>query len=415
MKEINRFEIISRLIQKQINGTEAAKQLDISVRHVKRLKAKVKKQGAQGLINGHRGKPSNRRMSVDRVEKIKTIIKDKYSDFGPTLAQEKLSENYSLKIGKETLRQLMISWGLWQPKPRKTNKEYRSWRPRKGYFGEMMQFDGSYHDWFEGRNKIGICCLLGSIDDATGKVTGLKFVAHEGVKPVFAFWKEYIEKHGKPLSIYLDRHSTYKQNQKSVLDDPLHFTQFERATKNLDIQLIHAHSPQAKGRVERLFGILQDRLVKELRLKNINTIDEANRFLEEKFIPEYNQKFSVLPQKKRNLHRSPTKIEIKNLDKVFSIHHLKVVNNDFTVSYQGRWFQLGKTQPTLVLRKDKIRIEERISGEIFISLRDKYLNFTKLPCRPPKIKDMKVIALTKTQPAWKPPLNHPWRKLVLTH
>jgi transposase-like protein len=195
----------------------------------------------------------------------------------------------------------MISWKLWQPRPRKKNKEYRSWRPRKEYFGEMEQFDGSYHPWFEQRGEK--CCLLASIDDATGKITKLRFVDWEGVKPAFEFWKEYLKNYGKPLKIYLDRHSTYKQNQNSIFNDPQVLTQFERAMKDLDIEVIHVHSSQARQRAERLFTTLQDRLVKELRLVNISTKEEANRFIEEVFIPRFNQKFGVIAQKKGNLHR----------------------------------------------------------------------------------------------------------------
>lgn len=230
--------------------------------------------------------------------------------------------------------------------------------------------------------------MLASIDDAKGEITGLKFVHWEGVKPAFKFWKEYIQKRGKPLRIYLDRHSTYKQNQKSIFDDPDVLTQFERAMKDLDVEIIHAYSPQAKGRIERLFKTLQDRLIKELRLAGISAIEEANRFAEEIFIPNFNQKFSVPAQKKRNLHRPLNKFEKENLDKIFSLQNIRKVANDFTLRYKGRWFQLLETQPCLVLRKNKILIEERISGEILISLRNRHLNFKELPGRP-------EIALTK--------------------
>jgi hypothetical protein len=271
----------------------------------------------------------------------------------------------------------------------------------------MEQFDGSYHHWFEDRGEE--CCLLASIDDATGKITKLKFVDWEGVKPAFIFWKEYMETHGKPLKIYLDRHSTYKINAKSLFDDPNALTQFERAMKDLNTEIIHAHSPQAKGRAERLFGILQDRLVKELRLAGISTIEQANKFVEEEFIPKYNQKFAVIPQKKGNLHKPLNRFEKDNLNKIFSIQDTRIVNNDFTIRFKGKWFQLLETRPTLVLRKDEVLIEERINGSIFISLRNKYLNYIPLPNRPEKI-NMKIIALTKTKPIWKPPSDHPWRR-----
>lgn len=409
-KELSRYEIILRLINCRINGSEAAKQLNLCIRQVKRLKAKVKKHGARGIIHGSRGKQSNRRLAKKIIKKIEKIVKEKYCDFGPTFASEKLADNHQIKIGKEKLRQLMTDWKLWKPKSRKENNEYRSWRPRKEYYGEMEQFDGSYHQWFENRSEE--CCLLASIDDATGKITKLKFVDWEGVKPAYIFWREYMENHGKPLKIYLDRHSTYKINAKSLFDDPEALTQFERAMRDLDTEVIHAHSPQAKGRAERLFGTLQDRLVKELRLANISTIEEANKFVEKVFIAKYNQKFALLPQKKGNLHKPLNRFEKDNLDKIFSIQDTRTVNNDFTIRFKGKWFQLLETQPTLVCRKDEVLIEERVDDSVFISLRNKYLNYIVLPQRPEKA-EIKVIALAKMKSSWKPPANHPWRKPLI--
>lgn len=406
-KELSRYETIKRLIKKEINGTEAAKQMNLSVRQVKNIKAKVKKYGLKGVIHGSRGKSGNRKMQQEKIEGIEKIVKTKYSDFGPFFASEKLEEIHHIKISNEKLRLLMTEWGLWQPKPKKKNKEYRSWRQRREQYGEMQQFDGSYHKWFEDRGPE--CCLLASIDDATGKITGLKFVHWETVMSVFAFWKEYVGTYGKPVSIYLDRHSTYKQNQKSVLDDPKCLTQFQRAMKDLGIDVIHAYSPQAKGRAERLFKTLQDRLVKELRLANISTPEEGNEFAKKTFIPQFNAKFAVVPQKKGNLHKALTKFEKDNLARIFSSQNTRVVNNDFTISFNKQWFQLASTQPTTILRKDKVQVEERIDGKIFISLRNKYLNYEILPERPKKVK-MKVVALTRTKPSWKPPADHPWRQ-----
>lgn len=407
-RELSRYEIIKRLIRKEINGTEASKQIGLSVRHVKRIKAKILAKGPRGIIHGHRGKPGNRKMTEEKVKEMEGIVKEHYHDFGPTFAAEKLEENHGIRIGKETLRILMIGWELWKPKPRRKNKEYRAWRQRKEQYGEMEQFDGSYHDWFEGKGEK--CCLLGSIDDATSQLTKLEFVHWEGVKEAFSFWQEYLKSRGKPLSIYLDRHSTYKQNQKSVFDDPKALTQFQRAMEtDLGIDIIHAYSPQAKGRAERMFNTLQDRLIKELRLAGISTIKEANKFVKEVFIPKHNAKYAVLPQKKGNLHKPLTKFEKDNLDKIFSVQDTRVVNNDFTIRHKGQWYQLAEQQPTLVLRKDKVLIEERIDGSIFISCRNKYFRYTMLPARPKKV-TMKVIGLTRNKSTWKPPVDHPWRK-----
>ena len=407
-KEGGRYEIIKNLIDGKINGTEASKQIGLCVRQIKNIKARVIKEGLKGIVHKGRGRSGNRRMPETQIDKIELIVKTKYHDFGPTLAAEKLDELHGMIIGKEKLRQLMIGWDLWKPKPRKANKEYRHWRQRKEYYGEMEQFDGSYHRWFEDRAPE--CCLLASIDDAKKEITRLEFGRGEGVIPVFTFWKGYVERKGKPISVYLDRHSTYKQNQKSVFDDPNSLTQFQRAMEiDLGVKIIHAYSPQGKGRVERLFKTLQDRLIKEMRLAGISTIEEGNKFAEEIFIPKFNAKFSVVPQKKRNLHKPLTKFESQNLDKIFSIYDARVVNNDFTVRFKCLWFQLSKIQSCLVLRKDRVQIEERIDGQIFISLRNKYLNYTLLPGRPEKI-NVKPAVSKKIRYTWKPAADHPWRK-----
>lgn len=411
-KELSRYEIIKNLIDGKINGTEASKQISLSVRQIKRLKAKIKKQGPQGIIHGNKNKQSNRKFSDKIIEKVKNFLhKEIHYDFKPTFMSEKLKEIIDIKINKETTRQIMINEKIWKPKPRKKNGEYRSWRPRKEYFGEMEQFDGSYHEWFEKRAPA--CCLLASIDDATGKITKLEFTFSEGVIPVFIFWKAYFKKHGKPLNIYLDRFSTYKINAKHLFDDPIALTQFERAMKDLNTNVIHAYSPQAKGRVERLFGALQDRLVKELRLANISTIEEANEFLEKEFIPKFNEKFAVVPEENKNLHKELNKIEKENLDKIFSIQDARTVNNDFTISYESKWYQLDEEQKILVYRKDKVLIEKQLDETIKISLRNKYLNFEVLPKRPEKEIKMKIVALSKTKSNWKPPIGHPWRKFII--
>lgn len=409
-KELSRYEIIKNLLSGGINGTEAGKQLVVTVRHIRRLKAKVRQQGAKGLIHKSRGQKSNRKIKKEIMNKIKRYLKSLYRDFNPTHAKEKLEENHQITLSDELVRQIMIKENLWRPKPRKKNKEYRSWRSRKECFGEMEQFDGSYHDWFEERAPK--CCLLASIDDATGKITKLQFTNREGVTPAFVFWREYIKKHGKPLNIYLDRHSTYKQIQPSVADNPDFLTQFERSMKDLDINIIHAYSPQAKGRVERLFKTLQNRLPKELRLAGISDFAQANEFCEQVFVPWFNDKFSVIPGKKKNLHRQLNPIEAQCLNKVFSIQKAKTIANDFTLQYQGRYFQLLKDQPTLVRQKEKVLVEERTNGEIFVSLRDKYLNFKVLPQRPGKVKIKTYVLASKPRVYQSPPPDHPWRKQI---
>lgn len=325
-KELSRYDIIKKLVSGAINGTEAALQINLSIRQIKRLKARVKKQGARGMIHISRGKESNRKTNNEIVEQIGKIIRDKYNDFGPTFAQEKLKEIHNIKIGVETLRQIMIAKELWKPKPRRNSKERHVWRARKEYFGQMEQFDGCYHHWFEDRSDE--CCLLLSVDDAKGEITHAKFDINESVKAVFRFWIEYFNKNGLPVSIYVDKFSTYKINHKSAVDNKDLKTQFQRAMNQVGVEPITAHSPEAKGRVERMFDTLQDRLVKELRLTGIQTIEEANKFLET-YIPKFNAKFAVAPQKKKDLHRYINERLKANLPRIFSIQSKRKVNNDY--------------------------------------------------------------------------------------
>lgn len=377
-KELNRYDIIKRLIRKEINGPKAADLLDISTRQIRRLKTKVRKKGASGLIHGNRGKASNRQISDKEKKKIVPLLHKHYYDFGPTLASEKLKENHQIDYDPKTIRDIMISQGLWKPKKKKQS-EHRQWRQRKSFFGEMEQFDGSYEFWLEDRGPY--CCLQLAVDDAKGEITHGRFDTDEGVFPTFAFWDEYLRKNGKPVSIYLDQFSTYKMTQKVAQENHDTKTQFQRAMGQLGIELITAYSPQAKGRVERFFGVLQDRLIKEMRLKNISTLEEANLFLQNEFIPWYNNRFAKEARGKANLHQKLTKKEEKQLDHVFTKQEQRTVQNDFTISYKTKWYQLTKEQPATICKKDKVTVEENRQGEINIRLRGKHLNFEPIAKR----------------------------------
>ena len=401
-KEIDRLGVINNLIGKQIVASEAAKQLNLSVRQVKRLKKRVKKQGAAGLIHRGRGGAGNRKFKPKFVDKIVALVKKAYVGFGPTLAAEKLVECHKIEISDEALRAIMIKNNLWKPKLRKKNKEHREWRPRKDNYGEMLQYDGSYHHWFE--NRAEECCLLLAVDDATGKITKAVFDRHEGILPTFAFWKAYTEEKGKPVAIYLDKFSTYKINHKSAEDNKEMITQFQRVCQDLNITLITAHSPEAKGRVERMFETLQDRLVKELRLQNISDIATANTFLKDKYIQTFNEKFAVVPVKRADLHRPLTKTDKENVNNIFSIHSKRVVMNDFTAQFKNQYFQLNQQQPVVVCRKDKIMVEEHLDGSIKLKLRGKELNYTVLPKRPEKACKLKY---PPSRPANQPTSHRP--------
>lgn len=406
-KEIDRFVVITSLKDGRINGNEAAEQLHLSVRQIRRLKKRFRKNNPRSLVHRGRGQSSNRKFDTQFADKIIKLIKKDYVDFGPTLAAEKLLTINKLKISDESLRTLMSKNNLWKPRRRKSNGEHHEWRPRKENYGAMEQYDGCYHHWFE--NRADECCLLLSVDDATGRITKAVFDLHEGIIPTFRFWQDYINENGKPAGIYLDKFSTYKINHKNAKDNSDMITQFQRVCRDINITLISAHSPEAKGRVERMFQTLQDRLVKELRLQNISDIAVANKFLKEKYISAFNKKFAVVPVKRADLHRPMTKTDKENSASIFSIHDQRVVMNDFTVQFKTKYFQLNQQQPVIVCRKDKVAIEEHLDGSIELKLRGKSLACTILPKRPEKVCLVKIPALTTGKPTYKPPASHPWR------
>ncbi len=411
LKEVKKYDIIKKLINRELNGSEVASLLNLTVRHIRRLKKKVNQNGIKGLIHGNRGRTGNRKIPGEERQKIIRLLHKHYHDFGPTLASEKLDERHGIKRDKGTIRSIMISEDLWQLR-RKKKETHREWRQRKANEGEMIQYDGSYEYWFEDRSEK--CCLLASIDDANSKVW-LKFDDHEGVKPTFKFWREYTERFGKPYSIYVDKFSTYSMNHRLAKENPDTLTQFERAMeKGLGVEIIHALSSQAKGRVEKLFKTLQDRLIKELRLNNISTITGANRFLEEEFLPKFNARFMVESRTKVNLHKELTKQEKSKLDSIFSRQYERTVRNDFTIDHKKNCYQLEKNQLVTICKRDMVIVEERMDQTIRFMLRGKYLNYKLLPEKPRKInvseiKNQWVIAASSNH---KPSANHPWCQTI---
>lgn len=372
-QDLDRYDVIKRLIRKDINGTEAAKLIGLSVRQIRRLKGNVAARGPQALIHGNRGKQSNRRMPNKEKKKIIKLLHRRYHDFWPTHASEKLHELHNISRDPKTIRQIMIDQGLWKPRKGKKKKEHREWRQRKAQYGEMEQFDGSYEYWFENR-LAGKQCLLLSVDDATNDITHARFDNSEGVFPVFTFWLEYLHIHGKPMSVYMDRFSTYSMNHKLAKENPNTLTQFQRAMRELRIEPILAKSAEAKGRVETTFGTLQNRLIKEMRLKNISTIEEANQYLKDEFIPWYNAKYAIQARGKANFHKNISSKEKRQLTSIFSKQEERTVQNDFTISFNTQWLQLTKKQPATIQKRDKVVVEQHLDGSIKIRLRGKYLN-----------------------------------------
>jgi len=407
LPEVKKYDLIKKLISQELNGSQAAGLLNLTTRQIRRLKKKVDQNGIKALLHGNRGKPGNRRVPAKERKRIAGLIKQKYSDFGPTLAAEKLTELDKIARSRGAVRSIMIAEKIWQPKSKK-KETHRQWRQRKASKGELVQYDGSYEHWFEDRG--GEVCLLASIDDADSQVRA-RFDEHEGVEPTFNFWRGYLERFGKPNSIYVDKFSTYSMNHQLAKENPDTLTQFERAMKELNVGIIHAHSPEAKGRVEKLFGTLQDRLIKELRLNNISTIKEANEFLEKVFLPKFNARFMVESRSQANPHKKLNEREKKKLDSIFSRQCQKVVMNDFTVSHQKHCYQLEKVQPVTICKQDVVTVEERMDKSIHFRLRGKYLNYRLLPEKPKKINGKNNLRwVIPKSTAHVPPADHPWRQ-----
>lgn len=400
-QELKRLHVIKKVFEGVMKQVEAAEKLSLSDRQIRRLINKVRIEGDPGIAHKSRGKPSGRRLPVKIKDRVIAFYREKLDGFGPTLAAEKLLEMEGVKISDETLRLWLIETGDWQ-KQRKGRK-YRQWRERKHCFGEMIQMDGSHHDWFEGRGSK--CVLMGYIDDATGNVHA-RFHEYEGTIPAMDSFRRYIGKYGIPVKVYLDKHTTYKSPAEPSIEDEINGTkpmsQFERALKELGVDVIHAHSPQAKGRIERLFRTFQDRVVKEMRLKGISSIEEANKFLQG-YLPEYNRRFSVKPQKEDNFHREIPKG--LNLDRILCIKTERTLRNDFTISHNSKLYQImDKTNAK------KVQIEERLNGSMVITYEDSRLRFKEITERPERLQKKPLILIYKKR---KPPIpspDHPWRR-----
>ena len=396
--ELKRLHVIEKVLEGIVKQVEAAEILSLSGRQIRRIVKRIRSEGSRGIIHRSRGRPSNRRISRRIKERVIHLYRRQYKDFGPTLASEKLLERNGIRINEETLRRWLIGTGDWRKTRRR--RRHRQWRERKHHDGEMIQMDGSHHDWFEGRGPW--CVLMGTIDDATGRVFG-RFYDYEGTIPAMDSFKRYIRTYGLPMSVYLDKHTTYKSTAKASIEDQLKdrpaLSEFERALKELGVEIIHANSPQAKGRIERLFGTLQDRLVKEMRLRGIRTLQEANAFLEE-YLPIYNRRFCVSPREGGNLHR-PFGRGL-DLDAMLCIQTERALRNDFTVAHNRKLYQVEDKVNT-----SKVMVQDRMDGSIHITHKNRALRFREITERPIiEKRPSPVVRIRKSSP---PPTNHPWR------
>lgn len=396
-EDLKRLSLIKRVIDKVINQVEAGALLKLSTRQIRRITDRVLKEGDNGVIHRSRGKPSCRAYPGRVKERVMKLCRTKYEGFNPTLASEKLFEISKIKISRETLR----SWFKQNRIEYKTRKKrpHRNWRERKPYFGQMEQIDGSHHDWFEGRGPK--CVLIGYIDDANNNVF-VRFYNNEGTISFMDSFKRYTKGYGLPQSVYIDRHAAYKAKRSASIEEQLNNkdpqSQVQRALEELKVEVVYARSAQAKGRIERLFKTLQDRLIKEMRLEGVKSVDEGNKFLK-KYLPIYNKRFKVEPLKKENLHRLLAKDT--DLDDILCIKTERGLNNDSTVLHNKKLYHILDK----VCAK-RVVVEEHINGSIRISLKGKTLKYRQIYQRPIK-RATKKAYLFKIKKVWRPPMDHP--------
>ena len=381
-KEFDRVKVLEKIMSQEISQVEGAKLMGVSDRQVRRLVRRIREGGMRNIVHQGRGKPSNRKLSREERKKIMEIYESKYPDFGPTFALEKLEEKHGVKISVESLRKMLVEAGLWKVRRHK-KRDLHVWRERKHYEGEMIQIDGSHHRWLEDRLEQEFC-LMGYIDDATGKVYA-KFYEYEGVFPVLDSFSRFVRKNGIPQSVYIDRHSTYKTTRKSTIDEDLEGsksqTQFQQVMREIGVKAIYARSPQPKRRVERLFETLQDRLVKELRLEGINCIRDANLFLT-KYLVKFNKRFSVTAQKKAKLYQSvETHFDYKW---TFCLRTKRRIAKNYTIQCFNRLFLVKNA--SLSLKGQSVLVKQALNGDLQFETKHKILSVKEVT-----EKDVKLV------------------------
>lgn len=379
MKERDRLHAIHNVLDGRITQAEAAKVLHRSERHVRRLCARVRKKGDAGLVHGLLGQPSNNRHDEGLSERALSALHNPlWEGFGPSFSQEKLDELCGIDLGVTTVRRLMLLTGLWEAHVHRA--KHRAWRERRPCVGMLTQLDGSPHDWFEGRGPR--CTLIIDIDDATSRILYGKFINEEDTPDLMRTTKAYIQRWGRPVALYVDKDSIYNVNRPANIEEQLSekdpITQFTRAMGELGIEVILAHSPQAKGRVERGFKTHQDRLVKELRLAGISTQEAANKFLRKVYIPKHNRRYGVEPANPLDVHRPL--LRSHDLDAILSIHKDRQVYNDSIVRCDNRFLLLAQGHG--LRPRTKVVVQERLDGTLRIAHEGRYLRFKHVQARP---------------------------------
>lgn len=404
IKEANRLSIMRQMDKKILSIRKASEELGVTVRQAKRIRKRYLVEGVQGLLSKHRGKISPNRIDPKHRDKVlKLLRREEYVGFGPTFAQEKLKERHGYYLSDETVRQWMLHGGLWEGKSRKERKIYQR-RVRRSRFGDLLQGDGSRHAWFEDRGEE--CTIVIFIDDATSKITSGRFVSAETTEAYQEVLEGHLDKYGRPLALYVDKHSIFRISRETGLESETHFG---RVLRELDIELICAHSPQAKGRVERANGTLQDRLIKEMRLHKINNIEDANRFLPE-FLEKHNRKYGQNPRNPEDGHR-PLR-EQDNLQRIFARRTTRKLSKSLSFQYEGAFYQLHPDMPHR-FRSTHVKILERPGKPILVESGGKehsYTQWGEITSEKPRVLDSKELeAHWPSRPQRKPGRYHPWR------
>jgi len=407
-KEIDRMSIMEQLKAKKMSQKKAAQTLGLSERQVRRLRKNYEENGGSGLISKRRGKPSNNHLSSETRQAAIDLLHGQYADFGPTFAHEKLIEKHDLKLSSSSVRQMMIIEGLW--KPRKVRKIVtHQMRERRACLGELVQIDGSPHRWFEERAPA--CTLLVFIDDATGRLGELRFARSESFFSYAEASNAYFQRHGKPVAFYSDKHGIFRVNQPS-LGTGESLTQFGRAMQELDVAIICANTPQAKGRVERVNLTLQDRLVKEMRLRGISSMEAGNAYLPE-FMQDFNRRFAVVPGSQHDAHR-PLLVK-DDLDQILTWQETRTLSKNLSVQFRKVVYQIQTERPSYALRNAKVIVSLNAKSKIRILYKEKELAYTvfKKQAKQAQVlssKDLDHNVEQQIRKHHKPAPDHPWRK-----
>lgn len=380
LRDRDRLKVIHEAERGHLTQRQAGERLKLSARWVGKLVARLRQEGDQGILHRLRGRASKRRIAEAVRQKAVRLVRREYVDFGPTLAGEYLAEKHAVKVSKETLRQWLMAAGVWKRKRRRV-EEVHVWRARRPCRGELVQWDTSEHDWLEGRGPR--LCLLAMLDDATSRALAC-FEAHDTTEANLRLLETYLERWGRPVEFYTDKDSMFTVNRpvRPAEDEAWEeeLTQIGRALRELGIGWIAAHSPQAKGRIERFFGTAQDRLVKGMRKAGVRTWEEANAYLEQEYLPLWNRRFTPEPTSAREAHR-PLGRE-HDLAAILSHVESRVVANDYTIRYDNKLYQIARADIRPGLRRATVRVEERRDGRVWVRFRHRYVTVSGCEARP---------------------------------